>query len=603
MASADAIVAEIAAAKKRWETAKTAGDQAAMDAAHLDAEKARATVGFSGGADGSQNIALTPAAAPVAAPAVTVGAQAPAVPQFGSAPAALSAAQLGAAASGAQTAASSSLAASLAAIRSSYGNTTTAPTAPSLPTVADNSTDIERLYAAQQAARISALGKARDASMSALQGEQSAIAPQFEAGRNSAGAASEIQARNFAEYMANRGLAAGAGAQMEISRQGALQAQVGSLNQQEIASNADIERRRSSTTAGYESDVATSQAEISAQQTAALISERNRAYEANYRRAVDMFGMQSQQAQAAYQQMRDAMSDSINVDQIGYSRGRDVVGDAQWSSQDALARWQANNSAAMQQYQIGYQQNRDSVGDSQWQTQYDRSVLEGDRNYDLAAEAQAVSIAATKMDTELAAWKLEIAKDPNSVENRTAALALEQAEFSLAHAREMAKYDPLRAQAELNQIYASTAATRASTARAGSSASGSGAAWDQFMETWRALGYAPENSYNIKPGSVYNPDAVTPKPAPAPDLPGVRDTIIGGMIGTEAPGVDATGRAITTTVAGMPPAAAMGYIATLVESGQITESDANWLVESIPSLATYARTAAGRAGSQTRYDN
>lgn len=47
---------EIAAAKERWRQAYEAGDQEGMAIAHYDAEFARAHKGFSGGADGSQNL-------------------------------------------------------------------------------------------------------------------------------------------------------------------------------------------------------------------------------------------------------------------------------------------------------------------------------------------------------------------------------------------------------------------------------------------------------------------------------------------------------------------------------------------------------------------
>ena len=45
---------QIQAAKSAWDTAKNAGDQAGMTAAHQAAENIRAAYGYSGGPDGSQ---------------------------------------------------------------------------------------------------------------------------------------------------------------------------------------------------------------------------------------------------------------------------------------------------------------------------------------------------------------------------------------------------------------------------------------------------------------------------------------------------------------------------------------------------------------------
>lgn len=50
----------LAAAGAAWNAAKAAGDQAGMEKAHADAEAIRANYGYSGGADGSQNIKLPP---------------------------------------------------------------------------------------------------------------------------------------------------------------------------------------------------------------------------------------------------------------------------------------------------------------------------------------------------------------------------------------------------------------------------------------------------------------------------------------------------------------------------------------------------------------
>ena len=603
--SADATAAAIAAAKAKWEAAKNSGDQAGMTQAHADAEAARATVGFSGGTDGSKNIALTPAAPTAAAPVTVAQPATPALPSFGPAPAALSAAQLGQAASTASSATSATLLKEIQQIRDAYATKTTMPSTAALPTVSDNSTDIEKLYQAQQEARISALGKARDASMSALTGEQAAIAPQYEQGRNAAGSASEIQARNFAEYMANRGMSnSGASAQMEISRQGALQGQVGALNQQETAANADIERRRSGVTSGYESDAATAQAEIRAQQTAAIIAERNRVYESNYRRAVDIYGMESQQAQQAYQQMRDAMGDTLQVDQIAYGRGRDAVSDARAFNQDEYARWQNENAMALQQYALQYQAGRDTVGDTQWQTQYNQGVTESNRTFDLQKQTTEANLAANALDMQIKQAQLELQTDPNSPDNKIKALQLASAQQQLEEAKVLAQYAPAEAAARIAQIKAATSASWASTAnmRADNTRQDDSAAYQMFLSKWEGQGYAPPNSFGVKEGTVYAPgvkQATAPKSA---DLLSLRDDFNKAIMGVEQPIYDSTGKKVgVSQVQKMTADIALLQIQQMEASGQITEAEAEQLALSIPAVNALMQAKLGKTNNQTRY--
>ena len=50
--------AKIDNAKKKYAEAQAKGDKAGMESAHKEAESVRAGYGYSGGADGSQNISL-----------------------------------------------------------------------------------------------------------------------------------------------------------------------------------------------------------------------------------------------------------------------------------------------------------------------------------------------------------------------------------------------------------------------------------------------------------------------------------------------------------------------------------------------------------------
>ena len=148
---------------------------------------------------------------------------------------------------------------------------------PALSNIKDFTGNIAELSAAQKASQMAALGQARDKSLSALGAESATIAPQYYASRNAAGAQSEVNKMNMGEFMAARGnVTSGAALQGEMSRQGALQGQVGALNQQEQAANADIARRTSGVQSDYAWGVQQSDAQIAAQQQQAMIAEMQR---------------------------------------------------------------------------------------------------------------------------------------------------------------------------------------------------------------------------------------------------------------------------------------------------------------------------------------
>lgn len=239
MASLNDSVAAITAAKKKWAEAQAAGDRARMDAAHAEAEAVRAGLGYSGGDDGSKEIAIAQ--------------EKPATTGAGMSDTA------------------------------SAGPSGIVPVADQgAPSIQSYVEDIKALYAAQKQAQLAGLAKARDNALSTLGAEAATIAPQYYEKRNAAGSQSEINRMNFAEYMANRGMSgSGAAAQAEISRQGSLQGTIGGLNQQEQAANDEIARRRTQAMSDYESNVLAAGSQIDAQEAAARIAELQRVSAAN----------------------------------------------------------------------------------------------------------------------------------------------------------------------------------------------------------------------------------------------------------------------------------------------------------------------------------
>lgn len=142
----------------------------------------------------------------------------------------------------------------------------------------DNSfyTYLEDLKQAQKQAVIAGLQKAKDSALSNLSAERTTIQPKFYDARNQASANSQLQARNFAEYLAQRGQTnAGVAAQAEINRNADLQGQIGALNRQELQAYEDIARRESDIKNAYASDVANANAGIEANALQQLINQYN----------------------------------------------------------------------------------------------------------------------------------------------------------------------------------------------------------------------------------------------------------------------------------------------------------------------------------------
>jgi hypothetical protein len=131
--------------------------------------------------------------------------------------------------------------------------------------LADYQAEQQRLAEAQRASRVAALGKARDSALAGLDTEKASIDPYYYDKRNQAAAASDVGAKNFAEYMAGRGISGNAGAMPEIYRQSGLNSRIGALDQAQVAEKQDIERRRSGIESSYQSDVANANADIDAQ--------------------------------------------------------------------------------------------------------------------------------------------------------------------------------------------------------------------------------------------------------------------------------------------------------------------------------------------------
>jgi hypothetical protein len=116
---------------------------------------------------------------------------------------------------------------------------------------------LDNLYALKLKAISDALGTSREAALASLAEQRAAVSPLFEAQRGGLQAASAAQARNFAEYMANRGLASsGESAQARLMQGTALQSGLTQLGSQEAATLANIEKEKSRIETDYQNKLA-----------------------------------------------------------------------------------------------------------------------------------------------------------------------------------------------------------------------------------------------------------------------------------------------------------------------------------------------------------
>lgn len=121
---------------------------------------------------------------------------------------------------------------------------------------------LDNLGNLQESAAIEALTTAKNQAMNALDQEQSTIEPQYADARSQTRALSSRSGQSFQQMLANKGInVSGQSALGETMRTGALQGEIGALNQDELAALSDIASRRTDVNIGYEGDVAQSRAQ------------------------------------------------------------------------------------------------------------------------------------------------------------------------------------------------------------------------------------------------------------------------------------------------------------------------------------------------------
>lgn len=122
---------------------------------------------------------------------------------------------------------------------------------------------------------LASLDKMYDAQLEAIAEEEAGVRPRYYDERNRIQGQSDVNALNFAQYMAGRGIQGSAGGMNELYRNAALQGELGRLGRQEQATYDSLARDRARLKNAYESDKVLAASDIEAQGLQSLINQMN----------------------------------------------------------------------------------------------------------------------------------------------------------------------------------------------------------------------------------------------------------------------------------------------------------------------------------------
>ena len=125
---------------------------------------------------------------------------------------------------------------------------------------------LNQLLEQQKQSTMAGLEASRQTSLSALGAEETAVKPAYAEKRSQARTTSQLNAKSFADFLAQRGLTNSGGAALgETNRTGALQGQIGGLMEAEQAQLGDINRRRTLAEQNYATGLQGADAQMNAQ--------------------------------------------------------------------------------------------------------------------------------------------------------------------------------------------------------------------------------------------------------------------------------------------------------------------------------------------------
>ena len=190
--------------------------------------------------------------------------------------------------------------------------------------VEDLSEYLEELYAAQRRQTLANLNNAYQQNVNAINRAGEGVDARYQNARNQAAGASELAARNFAEYAAASGLNSGAGGQAELARNVTLQNNLNDINTAEAEVYADLELQLSNAETEYNNAIAQAEASNDFALAESLYQEKIRVQQELVNQQMQQFQMDLQNRQLAFQQQQADIANQQWQQQFDYNSQQDA---------------------------------------------------------------------------------------------------------------------------------------------------------------------------------------------------------------------------------------------------------------------------------------
>ena len=189
--------------------------------------------------------------------------------------------------------------------------------------VEDLSEYLEELYAAQRRQTLANLNNAYQQNVNAINRAGEGVDARYQNARNQAAGASELAARNFAEYAAASGLNSGAGGQAELARNVTLQNNLNDINTAEAEVYADLELQLSNAETEYNNAIAQAEASNDFALAESLYQEKVRVQQELVNQQMQQYQMDLQNRQLAIQQQQAEIANQQWQQQFDYGVEQD----------------------------------------------------------------------------------------------------------------------------------------------------------------------------------------------------------------------------------------------------------------------------------------
>ena len=217
--------------------------------------------------------------------------------------------------------------------------------------VEDLSAYLEDLYAAQRRQTLANLNNAYQQNVNAINRAGEGVDARYQNARNQAAGASELAARNFAEYAAASGLNSGAGGQAELARNVTLQNNLNDINSAEADVYADLELQLANAETEYNNAIAQAEASNDFALAESLYQEKIRVQQELVNQQMQQFQMDLQNRQLAFQQQQADIANQQWQQQFDYN-----------SQQDAKSNLAAWGEISLQSGMMPSQEMLDAMG-------------------------------------------------------------------------------------------------------------------------------------------------------------------------------------------------------------------------------------------------